>query len=735
MSSLSFEDEMNQALRQPKSIGMNTIFQDAVQVCFKHNICYILESGRPSLFFVHPKNRGGLGLSWHNAHRNGDRVRAVGADKSQLQNAYAFEMAPKQSKAYEEQYKFNLSLIKRSDGLLAEPTTEERYLTLGCGHTVAFCKAAAAKCRTSEDGLADENGRIDLNRLFKNRVFESMIKDGWKWVIFPAWLDEQFPKLAEVGQAALNASHGVASLVGELEVAKSIVGYMQDGQEGWVASANEAIKAMGAPCWPYAHSIIKFVQKYCDGPSAPLVDILDGVAKKFQCNAVLGETFWTALVETKFQTKKTELPMLRCALLLANLTSPKFEDGIAKLLVKNDINRVATKQNVDAALLGEKVLCDALTIAKSVVKAKELTNDSIHGPFGRIVVRVALRAVGKEKDGREKKEYTMERIKELFLEEMKPLAGGDVTFKGWGNNQAAEEHSAKRAKTMQPLQPSKVQRPSKDEQIVSFQDHSSGAFKAACNGFTKGVVVYETKFGIRPTDLYVIEDINDAIAVLRVAVDYMRTNKKVTVETDVLDTDWAVYAKDMPSKVPFSELRPSQLAIDERKALAYVALLAVDKQYGVSSSDLEFYRRPDEVRVLKAFEKGELVLVPTAPLHSIVQKMPSSSHATLGEHRIKGVGAVSLYVVPPGKPKNDVCEHDGTLTAFFWVNDTHEESEVNMKYVNVKEGNSTVQTLQNSKKIAAYTKLMKFKPKEVKTSTMCSNVISVVTNAATASAK
>ena len=33
------------------------------------------------VFFVHKKNRAGLGLSWHNAHRNGARIYHVGADK------------------------------------------------------------------------------------------------------------------------------------------------------------------------------------------------------------------------------------------------------------------------------------------------------------------------------------------------------------------------------------------------------------------------------------------------------------------------------------------------------------------------------------------------------------------------------------------------------------------------------------------------------------------------------
>ena len=42
----------------------------------------------------HPQNRAGLMLSPHNAHRNGDRIRRVGADLKQLTNAYCIEMQP-----------------------------------------------------------------------------------------------------------------------------------------------------------------------------------------------------------------------------------------------------------------------------------------------------------------------------------------------------------------------------------------------------------------------------------------------------------------------------------------------------------------------------------------------------------------------------------------------------------------------------------------------------------------
>ena len=43
---------------------------------------------------VHVKNRGGLLLNAHNAHRNGSHICRVGADLGELHGAVCFEMQP-----------------------------------------------------------------------------------------------------------------------------------------------------------------------------------------------------------------------------------------------------------------------------------------------------------------------------------------------------------------------------------------------------------------------------------------------------------------------------------------------------------------------------------------------------------------------------------------------------------------------------------------------------------------
>ena len=157
---------------------------------------------------------------------------------------------------------------------------------------------------------------------------------------------------------------------------------------------------------------------------------------------------------------------------------------------------------------------------------------------------------------------------------------------------------------------------------------------------------------------------------------------------------------------------------------------AIDQGYGVR--EIDFYRRPDEIRARKAFEKGELVLVPVVPLSNIVSNKPSSCHVPLGAYKVTGAGSVSFYAVPPQKPREGAADDklaELLITGFFWVADTFDETLANMKIVNIKENGITVPTLQNSKKIEANRKLYKFKVEQEKEDLRAlSNVISVVSN-------
>ena len=78
--------------------------------------------------------------------------------KPALVNALACELPPVDNPRREKHIEFNKRLISKSHDLLAPVNGTERFVTLGCGHTVAFWKTAQLASKTPEAKLADADG-------------------------------------------------------------------------------------------------------------------------------------------------------------------------------------------------------------------------------------------------------------------------------------------------------------------------------------------------------------------------------------------------------------------------------------------------------------------------------------------------------------------------------------------------------------------------------------------------
>ena len=116
-------------------------------------------------------------------------------------------------------------------------------------------------------------------------------------------------------------------------MAKTVADMMRDNHDqgpAWKTKTSAAINSIGAPCSPYCKHIIDFVEQFTGGIDAPFIDFMDSVAKQFACTATLGETFWKSVTDATFVTKESKMPLVRVALVLANMSSPKVEDGIAR---------------------------------------------------------------------------------------------------------------------------------------------------------------------------------------------------------------------------------------------------------------------------------------------------------------------------------------------------------------------------------------------------------------------
>ena len=132
-------------LRNDEELPCITVMKNMMHLMADERIMYNMVI-HTEFVLCHPRNRGGLGINGYQAHMNGARVHRVGADTRELHGAVCVEIATDPVER-EMQLQFNKDQVENAAGLLADVSTRERYLSMGCGHMAAFCRAANAGCR------------------------------------------------------------------------------------------------------------------------------------------------------------------------------------------------------------------------------------------------------------------------------------------------------------------------------------------------------------------------------------------------------------------------------------------------------------------------------------------------------------------------------------------------------------------------------------------------------------
>ena len=101
-------------------------------------------------FWFIPQNRGGTGINAWSMHAKGAIICQSGADLNLLMGSVCFELSldPEKKKA---QVAFNKAMSDISQGMMAEPSGQERYLSVSKGHTSQFCKSHQSLCQNTSN--------------------------------------------------------------------------------------------------------------------------------------------------------------------------------------------------------------------------------------------------------------------------------------------------------------------------------------------------------------------------------------------------------------------------------------------------------------------------------------------------------------------------------------------------------------------------------------------------------
>ena len=700
----AFKKDFSKVLGQ-KSVKANEHLDSLLAVLREHKLLYRVEKIQPCFFLVHKANRGGLLLSPHNVHRNAARIHSCGADMRQLTNAVCVEMGLNSTLRWEHIAK-NRQLVDRANGLLAPLNGAERYLSLGCGHTVAFCKQAAVQGCTSQKSLqCSDSDKIDLQSICQNVQFKTMIEEGWSWDVVPAVIDELWPSFATVAQKALNTQNHIGTEVGELETCMTLASSVYDPGmrelSGWKELAIENVVALNVPSAKYSKTLLEFVLNYGGGEGAPLITFMDDVAKQFGCNVNLGQGFWEALENTVFNSKTCLFPLVRVSLALTNMTGDKVEDGVARLLGKPDVAKVASKTRIGEATEAEAILGEAMQIANTLGGM-----DVVLHALGQMFVRVGLCITGKEKLGREQKVYKLGDICDAYLGAVSDIKKQTVTFAEW------DKHEKTKSPAKAKAQPSaKASSSAPVPPMATLSDHKDPKWIAQKYGFNIGTYVVQKNVE-HPTQYFIVTISND-VAIQQVC-SYESEPHKASITLDDLIGKWSVSKADPPKQMDGDQQRPLQLQVDKHKAALFQALIGLDAKH-CGKHKLVFWRKPDEVRTVGAIKEGQLTLVPVAQILNISSKNnPSSSGIPLGDHPVGGK-SVPFFLIPLPKPPSDTTSKfdvEAIVAAYWWVGPTPDKKHANMAMSTVSHGGFMLPVMTNTVDIAPNSKLLQYvKPK------------------------
>ena len=352
---------------------------------------------KPSSLIVHAQNRAGLMVNPWNVHEKGYEALKVGWSLQKLQESFCMEISQNML-VKEKQLLAMQVLVEGSEGKLAM-NGKEQYQSLSSSHMSQFCKAVGAGCYTSQEKLASICKILSLETLvqhFQDQEFAQAVTEGWCWNCIAGVVEQACPWFPNFLQGCLNASNHIAGRATEMELALHLAEHYKGAKN--LDQALEACKGLSS--LPYLNTVAQFVQHFAGGEDFPLIHFLLAIEKTFNTSMLLGQDFFTAIVKTDLGSKETTFPVVRSMLLAVNLSSNKHADGISKLLVKSDVEKLKQLQmriNLEAA---EKLGLLLLEENKAGLLSKDMVK-----LLGRFWIRCGLWLCKKEGKGRESKTF------------------------------------------------------------------------------------------------------------------------------------------------------------------------------------------------------------------------------------------------------------------------------------------------------------------------------------------
>ena len=391
-------------------------------------------------------------------------------------------------------------MINGARGLLPLLRGLEAYLSVGTGHFTGWVRAIKFGCRTPYKSMQDSQGNLSADRFRKkDKRMGKCLDEGYEWRVFPWQCEVAWPRLPDLAQRALNASHGVTSRSTEAEVMVWVAEAEKDkDDQTTLAQITEMLADSSPPCASYIGIVGQLAVQVSGGASAPMLHLMDRVPKLYDENETLGEDMCTAVVQLSV-SKTDMLCFVKAGLCITNLCAEKVTDDIARLLTKSDVERLKNKDKKDMVLAAEKAMSECADIAAANLLSQAIKQTQYDQILAQFFTRVILFICDKQKQGPEKRVFeSMDKIKEAMIESVIKDATGIVDVTPWAMPEFAPA-GARGEAVVNPRPIHEIQNP-----LTIFRDH----------GFSLGSIVKEK--GVDARDFYTITGSGATVSLKRI---------------------------------------------------------------------------------------------------------------------------------------------------------------------------------------------------------------------------
>ena len=450
----------------------------------------------------------------------------------------------------------------------------------------------------------------------------------------------------------------------------------------------------------YIDKIGKLATHCGGGSGVPLVRFMDRFGKMYGANKKLGEDFITAVVDLHLSDLEP-CTWIRVAALLSNLASDKVSDGVAKLLLPSDIDKLKGKACKAKAVSLDGDLGKAYRIATDLRTSGKIDLEQQDELIGQFFTRSLLHLVQKGKVGPERvARKDQQEIIGMFVSEATAMTGDYTTI--------VDPDGKWKALTV--IEGAPDAESSNATIVMTDADLRNPERILANKGFTKDGVVFERAVG-PAAGLYKIANFSSSEVTMGQLTAFEEPTFDVKVPLAQFIKDWGSYNGKVPYAVPTSTSKcataHASMKMDEARCTVFKALKDFESNARAApGATLQYGLQPNVVVAAGKIEKGKLVLAPFSDLNKV---RPDDSQ---GAAQIKCGGHV-LYVSPPARA-TDQKKMDGKdvfYVPYWWVRETDKEDQANVALVQQTTVHITFKAYKNTRVIQQFEKLLVYKAK------------------------